>query len=865
MGIRRSLTIVLLALSACISAWACGPFFPNAYLLFGDEERVMNMPEAWFHLILPGVASSQQKIYPTRRGSWERTLSSDAADLHDALTARGDAAETITAPVAEYESMRVAMNAQAPLPRTAPPNAGAENVSSPTPAEFDLSTYDELLASIPQEFALYVRGAAAYRGRDIASAKSFWDAILALPESDRQYRSTWASYMLGRMLQETGGAESDQYYAQAIALAEAGYRDSVNLAADARGWLARSALDANDHLKAIRAYLALFLHGPELESREAADSLRVACGKAFRSTDRFSAIAADQDACRAMTAWALSHPEADVNVLRAWFDSARQSGSLGGLPPDEPMMSSMIELAAAMEDGSVELGIIREIQARARLGYRLSMSDSPAEAIWYPRRNPLEGDLKDAMHYYAEAYALDASPAGRGDSNSLDFTCARVVARPELFDEFAADPVCRPIMTAWLVSHPHNYPDVDAQWLDAVQKAVGDNPVEHANQLAWIAYNDGDMERAAQWLESADADSPYTRWIQSKLLLREGRIDEALEVLRDTIPAFPPDAPVAETYDGPMPPEPEIVQSEIGVLLLGRDDYVNALDALMRSPYWMDAAYVAERVLTIDELRSYIDSHRDDPAFSDTFTERFWYEGDLPKLSMLEYLLARRYARQGQWEQAAALLPDTEQTIAEALRRLLAFATAPLPSKSFAASISGFVSGIFGAEEERVIDRDRANAFYNAAKLTRRHGMELMGTELDPDWFALGGNYELTGISQLRADSYIRENADYNPALVQALTASDDELQRASTNAPDPDKRFHYRYTASELMWNAAQFLPDNDLKCASALYWGGVYLEDRDPQAADKFYKALVWRNLNLPYAQTADQKRWFPNEPPE
>lgn len=860
MRIRHSLTIVFLPLSACVSAWACGPFFPNAYLLFGDEERVLNMPEAWFHLILPDVAQPQQDFYPTRRGSWQRTLSNDARDLRDALTARGDSAEAVTERVAEYEAMRIAMNAHAPLPRTANSDTGAGNVSLPSPAEFDLSSYDALLASIPHEFALYVRGAAAYRLGDIASAKSFWDAILALPEAERQFRSTWAAYMLGRMLQTTDRAESDAYYDQVIALVEAGYRDSVSLAADARGWLAQSALNANENLEAIRAYLDLFLHGPELESREAADSLRVASGIAFRRRDTFETIAADQDACRVMTAWALSHPEADIKVLREWFDAARKSGSLGGLPPDDPMMSAMIELAAAMEDGNVKLGIIKEIQERARSGFLLSMSGSLTQAIWYPRRSPLDGDLKDAMHYYSEAYAL-----GRADSNSVHFTCTRVVARPELFDAFAADPVCRPIMTAWLVSHPHNYPDVDAQWLDAVQEAVGDNPVEHADRLAWIAYNDGDMDRAAQWLKSADADSPYTRWIQSKLLLREGRIDEALNVLRETIPTFPPDAPTGPGEFGPLPPEPEIIQSEIGVLLLGRQDYVNALDALMRSPYWMDAAYVAERVLTIDELRAYVDDHRGDPAFTDTFTEGFWYESELPKLALLEYLLARRYARQGQWEDAAALLPDTEQTIAEALRRLLAFANAPLPSKSFASSVSDLVSGLWGAKEERVIDRDRANAFYNAAKLTRRHGMELMGTELDPDWFAFGGNYELTGISQLRADSYIRENADYDPALVQALTASDDELQRASANAPDPDKRFHYRYTASEFMWNTAQLLPDNDLKCASALYWGGIYLEHRDPQAADKFYKALVWRNLNLPYAQAADKKRWFPDEPPE
>ncbi len=202
---------------------------------------------------------------------------------------------------------------------------------------------------------------------------------------------------------------------------------------------------------------------------------------------------------------------------------------------------------------------------------------------------------------------------------------------------------------------------------------------------------------------------------------------------------------------------------------------------------------------------------------------------------------------------------------AEGLRELLATANAPIPPKSFASSVSSFVSGFWGAEEERVIDRQRANALSDAAELTRRHGMELMGTELDPDWFVFGGNYELTGISQLRAESYNRENADYDPALIRTLAASDDELQRAAAHAPEPDKRFHYRYVASGLMWQAAQYLPDNDLKCASALYWGGAYLQNRDPQAADKFYKALVWRNLNLPYAQRADKLRWFPPEPPE
>ena len=65
-------------------------------------------------------------------------------------------------------------------------------------------------------------------------------------------------------------------------------------------------------------------------------------------------------------------------------------------------------------------------------------------------------------------------------------------------------------------------------------------------------------------------------------------------------------------------------------------------------------------------------------------------------------------------------------------------------------------------------------------------------------------------------------------------------------------------------MWRSAALLPDNSPLGAQALYLGGSYIKDRDPQFADKFYKALVWRNWELPYAQKANELRWFPKEPP-
>ena len=91
---------------------------------------------------------------------------------------------------------------------------------------------------------------------------------------------------------------------------------------------------------------------------------------------------------------------------------------------------------------------------------------------------------------------------------------------------------------------------------------------------------------------------------------------------------------------------------------------------------------------------------------------------------------------------------------------------------------------------------------------------------------------------------------------------STDELDRVSEKDVANSRRFHYRKLASDMMWEAAQALPDNDVRTAEALYYGGVYLRRRSPMEADRFYKALVNRCRKLPIGQEADQLRWFPPE---
>ena len=99
-----------------------------------------------------------------------------------------------------------------------------------------------------------------------------------------------------------------------------------------------------------------------------------------------------------------------------------------------------------------------------------------------------------------------------------------------------------------------------------------------------------------------------------------------------------------------------------------------------------------------------------------------------------------------------------------------------------------------------------------------------------------------------------------NSLAAVANVASEEEIQRASRPQADPEERFHYRYQAAFLAWEAAKLMPDNADETARVLCTAGTWLKDRDPETADMFYKALVRRCRQTAIGAQADRMRWFP-----
>lgn len=476
-------------------------------------------------------------------------------------------------------------------------------------------------------------------------------------------------------------------------------------------------------------------------------------------------------------------------------------------------------------------------------GFRDPLKLAADSLGWQARAELASRAYVAAIHHYAEC-AKDARNATMAYL-SLAVVCDHALNEQSVDPALVKDPLCREVITAWLVSHP-SARAAATKWLAALAATEPQGAVPGADRLAWLAYQAADMPTAARWLDHAVPDAPYGQWVRAKLLLREGNLVEGAALLQQ-VAALVPTGPDWEVEDrdpyggwlGDMVAVRDLVREDLGYVLLEKGDYPGSLDAFLASGDWSDAACVAERVLTVDELETFVQAHAQDPALAGLHDTGRYFGNRVPPLVELRNLLARRLARLGEWEKAIPYYPErpgAEHPGNESL--------------SPAAMAREVAAHLAGAQDAAQPVRTRAEHLFEVARILRQHGMKLTGTELSPDWALVEGYFDL---SQWRKGfDKLGEKAEFGPEFASRFQAS----------ATTPPHRFHYRYQAADLMWQCGELLPNNDVLAAHALYLGGLYLEKRDRKSADKFYKALVRRNPNLLIAQQADKLRWFPKE---
>lgn len=688
------------ALATSGAAWACGPFFPTEILRATDDE-LMSAPAADFALEVsrltpPAPPSISAVIARTEYGypndydlpTFSReTANADVLDLRDLLAESGVTGSRAAQLMENLRAFRQSITSYAA--ELAKWESTARYAQTPPPKPVFTARDAATLNGLPAEFVLYEQGALAWHGHQSDRAVAAWQQILQLPDKQRQYRSVWAAYMLGRAFSETDPAKARKYFATCRELATRGYHDRTGLAAASIGWDGYTWLREKRYDAAIAAYLRQLAAG---DSR-AVTSLRDCASAALQLPDpELRELVRDGQSRQVLVACLLSH---------------------GGL-----------------------------------YGSDATLEETPRKTT--PKR-----------------------------------------------------------------------------LLRAVE-AAGVRETAGADRLAWLAYQDGDIVAAARWLKLSPTNSAIVTYLQAKLALRSGDLESAGRLLAQAARAFP----VTEQWDLAIETPGETYRpaawaaGELAVLKLRRSQYVDSLDLLLRNGWWTDAAYVAERVLTADELMAYVD--RNWPRTTKPVRNDQNNNGDgLPRKDV-RYLLGRRLVRLGRWKEARQYMPDDV-----------------LPK------LDAYVEAIRVGHRKDRTPAERAAGLWQAARVARYSGMQIMGTALAPDFADYGGAFDLGD-----PDTWRKAQSKGWRLNVPSV----DEQARLRKPPAEPMKRYHYRYIAAEHGWAAAELMPDGTDDTARVLAEAGTWLKNTDPKLADRFYKSLVRRCGATSLGRQAATMHWFP-----
>ncbi len=465
---------------------------------------------------------------------------------------------------------------------------------------------------------------------------------------------------------------------------------------------------------------------------------------------------------------------------------------------------------------------LRETRAAVSAGFRDPLGLAAASLGWEAKASLATGDFSGAIGlYFAQHAAGDATALPSLQRASRDALAA--AASNNDYRSLARDEISRRVITAFLVAKGGPRFGEDGPRAEQLQawavalEQTGLGTVPDADRLAWLAYEGGLFALAERWAALA-IDSPEAQWIRAKLVLRGGNLRRGEDMLRAAAAA----PAVGDAHR-------RQILAELGRVCLAQDNFNGALAAALEGRHWEDAAFVAERVMAPAELVAFVEAQPAGETAATAASNSGW-NVERPQ-EWLRHLLARRLARAGKLEQAARYFP------AQWREAFQAYATD---------TRTGFDVTRATAE--------RASAFWRAAQAIRAHGMELLGTELEPDWAIWEGNFgQASSVAERRA----------GPANAGGVFAPT-PVEQARWDAHEaPTKRFHYRYRAAELAWWAAALLPNDSDETARILATAGGWLKARDPQAAQPFYQALVIRCGNTALGRAAAAKHWFPAAP--
>ncbi|AHG20477.1 hypothetical protein Z042_13190 [Chania multitudinisentens RB-25] len=425
----------------------------------------------------------------------------------------------------------------------------------------------------------------------------------------------------------------------------------------------------------------------------------------------------------------------------------------------------------------------------------------------------------------AQAARLYAQQAAQGDSDgslSLQYVSSYLINPEHLnaLKQAIHDPLVQQLVTIELFARSSNLQMSDGTGESAKQSierilTLLNESVESgfagSDRLAALAYRSGQYPMAASLLKNA-GDSGLAWWLRAKMALRDGNVEVATAAYAKAAAAFPTDEDWGQQRDDDYVPEvimPDCrIAGEQAILALNRGDYLQAMELMYRGKdnYWADIADIAERVLTIDELKSFVDKHA--PAVPLQPAKPGEYNYQQRQRSQLRELLARRMMRAGRYQEAVNYfdLPDSRQAAQE------------------------FIAQLKAAQDKAGSKEVRAKAYYQAAVLLREQGLEFTGYEMTPDYAIYGAGYSYLG------DAFDTRDLQHKSWISAA------EAARAAKSLPAVDDRFlHYRWQAVALAKKAADLLPAKSQAYAAVLCNAASWVIARDAKTGRALYQRYI------------------------
>ncbi len=277
-----------------------------------------------------------------------------------------------------------------------------------------------------------------------------------------------------------------------------------------------------------------------------------------------------------------------------------------------------------------------------------------------------------------------------------------------------------------------------------------------ADRQAWRAFECGKFELAEKLLALAPEDSPVALFTRARLARMKDDYEKSAKLLKrwievtDKAPSADPMPGIrfrisgtCEEYqiDRADVPAGHYIHGMLGTVLVERKDYAEALRCFLEAGAWHDAAAAAEQHMTPEELGKFVKAHR-----------------SLPLMDKLSYLTARMMMRKKKIAEAGEFFPESMKQYYAIYVEQSRIANDPAKPKN-----------------------ERALALLNLSRLLASKGMELTGTELNPDCFLYDGAYQ----------------------------GSD----------PQENCRFHYRYVSMNYALRAAAMAEDPAIADSSLLF----------------------------------------------